>query len=313
LWGSASRRRLRRRAARTLLVLGECTRLTGAVTRVRRAGGLRVRIEADDHPCGRFRTLTRVRTRRDGTYATLLRPAKNVRLRAVLERARPTVRTASLTVWTELPIVLRRLDAGGRRPRVRVTLIAPPRAGIRHHRAVFYLAAGTDTIWQRVAAVRWQRRDRFTLTATGTSRRAASEARIASSSARASRGRTPSANPSPPTATAGAAAAAHHRVSCLTGDVDGGVGGPRVVPHAQSRRQPGSGARGGAARVQSGGCCAARRGGPREQRQRATTLSDSNLTSAPAQFRRGVLEARRWTPAAWTAFQSDWPPCAQAV
>jgi hypothetical protein len=29
-----------------------------------------------------------------------------VGLRAVLERARPSVRTASLTVWTELPIVV---------------------------------------------------------------------------------------------------------------------------------------------------------------------------------------------------------------
>jgi outer membrane protein assembly factor BamB len=156
------------RAARTRLILGERTRLTGAVTRVKRAGGLHVRIEADDHPFGRFRTLVRVRTRRDGTYAALLEPAKNVRLRAVLERARPAVRTASLTVWTDLPIKIRRLDAGSPRPRVRVTLLAPRRAGIRHRRVVFYLATAGDASWQRIDSVRWRRRSRLALTATAT-------------------------------------------------------------------------------------------------------------------------------------------------
>jgi outer membrane protein assembly factor BamB len=160
--------RLTLRAARTRLVLGNRTRLTGVVTGVTRAGGRRVRIEADDHPFGRFRTLTRVRTRRDGTYGARLVPAKNVRLRAVLEGARPRVRTAALTVWTDLPVVIRRLGAGGRRPRVRVTLVAPPRAGIRRRRVVFYLASATDTTWQRVAAQRWTRRTRVTLRATAT-------------------------------------------------------------------------------------------------------------------------------------------------
>ena len=160
--------RLTLRAARTRLVLGERTRLTGVVTGVRRAGGLRVRIEADDHPFRRFRTLTRVRTRRDGTYSARLEPAKNVRLRAVLERARRPVRTPALTVWTELPVVVRRLSAGGPRPRVRVTLAAPPRAGIRRRRVVFYLASATDTAWRRVTARRWRRRGRVTLTATAT-------------------------------------------------------------------------------------------------------------------------------------------------
>lgn len=149
-------------------MLGERTRLTGAVTRVQRAGGLRVRIEADDHPFGRFRTLRRVRTRRDGTYAALLEPAKNVRVRAVLEGARPAVRTASLTVWTELPINIRRLAAGSGRPRVRVTLLAPQGAGIRHRRVVFYLATAGAATWQRIDAVRWRRRSRLTLTATAT-------------------------------------------------------------------------------------------------------------------------------------------------
>ncbi len=158
--------RLTLRAARTRLILGERTRLTGVVSGMARVGGRRVRIEADDHPFGRFRTLTRVRTRRDGTYATRLVPAKNVRLRAVLERTRPSVRTASLTVWTELPVAVRRLGAGSRRPRVRVTVIAPPRAGIRRRRVVFYLASASDTAWQRVAARRWTRRTRVRLSAT---------------------------------------------------------------------------------------------------------------------------------------------------
>jgi hypothetical protein len=84
----------------------------------------------------------------------------------VLERTRPVVRTRSLTVWAELPVTVRRLGAGGNRPRVRVTLLAPPRASIRHRRVVFYLASATDTAWRRVAARRWKRRNRVTLTAT---------------------------------------------------------------------------------------------------------------------------------------------------
>ena len=122
--------RITLRAARTKLVLGQRTRLTGMVSGVPRAGGQRVRIEADDHPFGRFScTLARVRTRADGTYRVMLDPARNVRLRAVLER--PRVRTTALTVWTELPATIRRLGAGGPRPRVRVTVLAPPRALVR--------------------------------------------------------------------------------------------------------------------------------------------------------------------------------------
>ena len=158
--------RITLRAARTKLVLGQRTRLTGMVSGVPRAGGQRVRIEADDHPFGRFRTLARVRTRADGTYRVMLDPARNVRLRAVLER--PRVRTTALTVWTELPATIRRLGAGGPRPRVRVTVLAPPRALVRSRRVVFYLASATDTTWRRIDAVRWTRRGRLTLLATAT-------------------------------------------------------------------------------------------------------------------------------------------------
>jgi putative pyrroloquinoline-quinone binding quinoprotein len=158
--------RLTLRAARTRLVLGQRTRLTGVVTGVAHPAGRRVRIEADEHPFGRFRTLARARVRADGRYALLLKPARNVRLRAVLERARPTVRTTALTVWADLPVRVRRIGAGGAHPRVRVTLTAPPRASIRTHRAVFYLAAASDTSWRRISSARWTRRSPTTLTAT---------------------------------------------------------------------------------------------------------------------------------------------------
>jgi hypothetical protein len=39
---------------------------------------------------------------------------------------------------------------------------------VRARRVVFYVAAATDTAWQRVDAVRWKRRGRDTLTATAT-------------------------------------------------------------------------------------------------------------------------------------------------
>jgi outer membrane protein assembly factor BamB len=151
------------RAARTRLVRGQRTRLTGTVSGIA-AAGRRVRIEADDHPFGRFRTLARVRTRADGTYSALLKPAKNVRLRAILEGT--AVRTEALTVWAELRVAIRRLGAGGKRPRVQVTVLAPPSAGIRKRRVVFYVAAAADTSWQRVTSRRWKRRGRVTLIAT---------------------------------------------------------------------------------------------------------------------------------------------------
>ena len=94
----------------------------------------------------------------------LLKPARNVRLRAVLERGRRP--HPALTVWTELPAAIRRLGAGGKRPRVRVTVLAPPRASVRTRRVVFYLASATDATWRRIDAVRWKRRGRVTLIAT---------------------------------------------------------------------------------------------------------------------------------------------------
>ena len=54
--------RLTLRAARTRLVLGQRTRLTGVVSGLARAGGRRVRIAADGHPFGRFKARARVRT-----------------------------------------------------------------------------------------------------------------------------------------------------------------------------------------------------------------------------------------------------------
>ena len=89
-------------AKRTSLVLGERTRLSGIVSGLPKNAGVRVRLQADDHPFGRWRTLARPRTRADGTYRVLLKPAKNVRIRALIERA-PRVRTSALTVYTELP------------------------------------------------------------------------------------------------------------------------------------------------------------------------------------------------------------------
>jgi hypothetical protein len=109
-----------------------------------------------------------VRTRADGSFGARLRAARNVRLRAVLQGTRPVVRTASLTVWADLPVTVRRLGAGGHHPRVRVTLLAPPRASIRHRRVAFYLASATDTTWHRVATRRWKRRKLVKLTATAT-------------------------------------------------------------------------------------------------------------------------------------------------
>ncbi len=152
-------------AKRTSLVLGERTRLSGVVSGLPTNAGVRVRLQSDDHPFGRWRTLARPRTRADGTYGVLLKPAKNVRIRALIERV-PRVRTSALTVYAELPAEIRRAGAGGERPRVVVATAAPRKAGIRNRRVVFYLARPGDTVWKRIARVPWKRGRGLVLTAT---------------------------------------------------------------------------------------------------------------------------------------------------
>ena len=78
------------------------------------------------------------------------------------------MRTRSLTVYTELATELRRVGAGGRHPKVQVALAAPRQASIRKRRVVFYLARPGDTVWRRIAKVRWRRAGRLVLRATAT-------------------------------------------------------------------------------------------------------------------------------------------------
>jgi outer membrane protein assembly factor BamB len=165
--GSGPGPRLTLRANRTDLVVGERTRLSGVVSGMPKVAGVRVRIQADDHPFGRWRTLVRPRTRADGTYAVLLKAAKNVRLRAYIERV-PRVRTSALTVYADLPARLRRLGAGGANPRLQVQVAAPGSAGIRGRRVVFYLAQPADQSYRRIARVAWRRGRGLVLTATAT-------------------------------------------------------------------------------------------------------------------------------------------------
>ena len=154
-------------AKRTSLVLGERTRLSGIVSGLPKNAGVRVRLQADDHPFGRWRTLARPRTRADGTYRDAAEAGEE-RPHPRVDRARAARAHPALTVYTELPDAAAPVGAGGAHPRVQVALAAPRQAGIRKRRVVFYLARPGDAVWRRIASARWRRARGLALTATAT-------------------------------------------------------------------------------------------------------------------------------------------------
>ena len=154
------------RVGRTNLLLGERTNATGTVTGVVGAAGRRVTLEADAWPFdGRFRTVPGpdARVAADGSYALKLEPRRNVRLRVRL-LGDPELRSGTLDLFADFPARVRRIDPGGRRPQLRYTVFAFPKAQIRRKKVYAYLARGRTAPYRRVDGRKWQQLTRRTAT-----------------------------------------------------------------------------------------------------------------------------------------------------
>jgi outer membrane protein assembly factor BamB len=151
-------------ASRRSLRLGQRTRLGVRLSGMADLSGRTIAIDVDRWPFdGRYRRAAVAGTGRDGTAALRYAPRRNVRLRARLV-GRPRLISRPVAVYTDFRITVRKHDAGGRRPQLRLTIEAPRHAGVLRRRVVGYLARGAKP-WRRVADGRW-RRDARTARAT---------------------------------------------------------------------------------------------------------------------------------------------------
>jgi outer membrane protein assembly factor BamB len=143
------------RVGRRTLVLGQRTRVVARLSALPELGGRTIAIELDEWPFdGRFKRAARGKTARDGTFSFRYAPRRNARLRARLI-GDPRLASPPAAVYADFPTVVRRLDAGGLRPRLRVVVHAPRGARVRRGPVYGYLARGTELPWRRVARARW--------------------------------------------------------------------------------------------------------------------------------------------------------------
>jgi outer membrane protein assembly factor BamB len=150
---------------RTDVTVGRRVTLRGALRDLARPGGRTIRLESDGFPFGRWSRLRDVTTAADGSFSTRITVRRNTRVRAVLSGSQ--LASSRATIYGELPVRLRRLHAGGDRPRVRVTVRAPRKAAIRRQRVSFYLAGRRATTWRRVDRRRWHAISARRIAATG--------------------------------------------------------------------------------------------------------------------------------------------------
>ena len=156
--------RLTLSAGRTRLYLSERTRLRGRLSGVPKVAGRTVAIEADVWPFdGRYRLAERVRTDRRGRFGAIARPPRNIRIRARLVADR-RVASTPVSLYADFPGRVKVLDAGGERPRVRLTLFAFRRAQIRRRPVFAYLADSRSEPYRLVARRAWQRKTRRSVT-----------------------------------------------------------------------------------------------------------------------------------------------------
>jgi outer membrane protein assembly factor BamB len=136
------------------LYLGQRTRIRGRLSGVPDVSRRRIALDADEWPFKTFKPVARARTDRQGRFAFVARPPRNVRVRARLGN-RLTSRTR--TLWADFPWKVRVRGAGTRRPRLRYTVYAFRGAKIRRKRVYAYLARGRSEPWRLVRSRRWQR------------------------------------------------------------------------------------------------------------------------------------------------------------
>jgi len=146
---------LRLTARRHTLRLGQRTKIVGRLSGLPDLSGRTIAIDLDAWPLdGKFKRAARRKTASDGSFAFKYAPRRNARLRARLI-GQPRLVSRPVQVYADFPMTVRKRDAGGRRPRLRVRLYALPGAQVRRRPVYGYLARGTKP-WRRVARARWQ-------------------------------------------------------------------------------------------------------------------------------------------------------------
>jgi hypothetical protein len=142
-------------ARRRNLRLGRRTKVVARLSGLPNPSGRTIAIDVDPWPLdGRFKSAARGKTASDGTVAFKYAPRRNAQLRARLIGA-PRLTSQAVAVYADFPIRVRKRDAGGSRPRLRVRIYAPPGAQVRRRSVYGYLARGADP-WRRVARGSWQ-------------------------------------------------------------------------------------------------------------------------------------------------------------
>ena len=143
-------------ARRHDLQLGERTKVVARLSGLSGARGRRIVLELDKWPLdGRFVRAGRGTTGSGGAARFTYAPRRNGRLRARLVGA-PGLISKPVTVYADFPLEVRKHDAGGSRPRLRVKLLAPARARVLR-RPVFAYLAGRTGPWTRMDRERWRR------------------------------------------------------------------------------------------------------------------------------------------------------------
>ena len=149
--GSTPGPALRLTVGRRNLLLGQRTKVVGRLSGLPSLRGRTIAIDVDAWPLdGRFKRAARGTTGSDGSVAFRYAPRRNARLRARLV-GEPALVSQTVTVYADFPMTVRKRDAGGRRPRLRVRLSASPRAQVLRRPVFGYLARGARP-WRRVAA-----------------------------------------------------------------------------------------------------------------------------------------------------------------
>jgi hypothetical protein len=154
--------RITLRTGKRSLYLGQRTRILGRLSGVADVSRRRIVLEADVWPFGTFRRAGTARTDARGRFAFIARPPRNLRVRARLG----SLHSRARTIYADYPWRVRVRGAGTRRPRVRATVYALRKAGIRRKKVYAYVARGRTEPWRLVAGRRWQHRGRRSVAVT---------------------------------------------------------------------------------------------------------------------------------------------------
>jgi outer membrane protein assembly factor BamB len=153
--GRPPTRQLTLRPVRPDLFVGERTRLRAQLTGRGPIAGQTVALQVDEWPYDRFAPAGTAQTDGKGRATFMARPPRNVRVRAVLA-AEPAVDSGAVEVYADYPALVRKVGAGGRRPRLKLRLYAPPGAAVRNVKVYAYLARTATRGFRRVAGGRWR-------------------------------------------------------------------------------------------------------------------------------------------------------------